>query len=587
MPAIGGIAAVPNAVETRSTPERWWLVGLLVSGMTFCYAQRGTLSVAAPFMIRELQINTETMGLMLSAFSWCYCFMQVPSGWIVDRFGVRRAYACGFGLWSIACALTGAFRDIPAIMCFRVTMGVGQSVAFPASARTVANWFPDTERGLVNSSYLIGVRLGQALVNAAGVGLIALYGWRMFFVISGLAPLFWIFPWMMGLRRWEMPGRDRSRRRRARIALRSPRASGCCDIRRCSGPSLVSSHSTTSGSSSSIGCPAIFGWSVISRPTQMAFYGSVPFLVMSIVIVLSGLASDRLIATGFRELRVRKTFIAIGFAIALAIVPAGLVHDNGTSVWLLLTSLCGLGLTVPNYLEHYPGVLHEAAGRHGVGHPELWRQCGRHHRAVVDRRDRVSDRLVCCGLCPVRLHPRSWRAGLLVADERCRRFARRGLMLPSRLLLVRQNFPDLRLADIRTEARQQLEHSGFAARFQPGARIAIGVGSRGISNIDVIVQSAVQYWRDHGMTPFIFPSMGSHGAATPEGQADVLAHFGITEAVDGLPHRQSPRGRLAGQDGRGDRGLHGRRRARGRRRDDRRAREVAHEFRGPASRAAS
>ena len=83
-------------------------------------------------------------------------------------------------------------------------------------------------------------------------------------------------------------------------------------------------------------------------PTQMAFYGSVPFLVMSIVIVLSGLASDRLIATGFRELRVRKTFIAIGFAIALAIVPAGLVHDNGTSVWLLLTSLCGLGLTVPN-----------------------------------------------------------------------------------------------------------------------------------------------------------------------------------------------------------------------------------------------
>jgi len=108
-------------------------------------------------------------------------------------------------------------------------------------------------------------------------------------------------------------------------------------------------------------------------------------------------------------------------------------------------------------------------------------------------------------------------------------------MLPSSLLLVRQTFPDLRLADIRTEARQQLEHSGFAARFQPGAQIAIGVGSRGISNIDVIVQSVVQYWRDHGMTPFIFPSMGSHGAATPEGQADVLAHFGITEASMGCP----------------------------------------------------
>jgi hypothetical protein len=102
-------------------------------------------------------------------------------------------------------------------------------------------------------------------------------------------------------------------------------------------------------------------------------------------------------------------------------------------------------------------------------------------------------------------------------------------MLPSRLLLVRQNFPDLRLADVRAEARRQLEHSDFAARLQPGARVAIGVGSRGIANIADIVQSVVQYWRGHGMTPFIFPAMGSHGAATPEGQADVLAHFGITE----------------------------------------------------------
>src|SRR5204862_5483113 len=50
-----------------------------------------------------------------------------------------------------------------------------------------------------------------------------------------------------------------------------------------------------------------------------------------------------------------------------------------------------------------------------------------------------------------------------------------------------------------------------------------------------IVHSAAQYWRDHGMAPFIFPAMGSHGAATPEGQAGVLAHFGITEASMGCP----------------------------------------------------
>jgi MFS transporter, ACS family, D-galactonate transporter len=83
-------------------------------------------------------------------------------------------------------------------------------------------------------------------------------------------------------------------------------------------------------------------------PAQMAFHSSVPFLVMSVVIVLSGIVTDRLIAAGFDELRVRKAFIAIGFAIAMAIVPAGLVDDNGTAVWLLVLSLSGIGVAAPN-----------------------------------------------------------------------------------------------------------------------------------------------------------------------------------------------------------------------------------------------
>jgi len=347
MMTIAGDAVAVRDVDLRDATPRWWLVALLTTGMTLCYAQRGTLSIATPVMIRELAINTETMGLMLSAFSWCYCFMQVPSGWIVDRFGVRRAYAYGFGLWSIACALTGAFRNIAAIMFFRIAMGVGQSVAFPASARTVANWFPDTQRGLVNSSYLIGVRLGQALINSAGVALIALYGWRMFFVVSGLVPLLWIVPWTIVLRRWETPG--------TRVAART-----------------LTNRFTFASSFGLLRHPTVRGtflgffafdyvWFVFVywlpgylrlerhfTPAQMAFHASFPFIAMSAVIVLSGIATDRLIAAGFRELRVRKTFIATGFAIALAIVPAGLVHDNGTSVWLLSISLCGLGLAAPN-----------------------------------------------------------------------------------------------------------------------------------------------------------------------------------------------------------------------------------------------
>jgi hypothetical protein len=108
-------------------------------------------------------------------------------------------------------------------------------------------------------------------------------------------------------------------------------------------------------------------------------------------------------------------------------------------------------------------------------------------------------------------------------------------MLPLRLLVVRQNFPDLGLSDVAAEARVQLEQSGFAQKYRPGARIAIGVGSRGIANIATVVRSTVQYWLHHGMQPFVFPAMGSHGAATAEGQIVVLSHLGITEESIGCP----------------------------------------------------
>ncbi len=105
----------------------------------------------------------------------------------------------------------------------------------------------------------------------------------------------------------------------------------------------------------------------------------------------------------------------------------------------------------------------------------------------------------------------------------------------SRIALVRQHFPDRRIKDIPAEVRQQLANSNFVSKLKPGARVAIGVGSRGITNIATIVKAVVEFWKDAGMQPFIFPAMGSHGAATAEGQADVLAHYGIHEATMGCP----------------------------------------------------
>jgi hypothetical protein len=105
----------------------------------------------------------------------------------------------------------------------------------------------------------------------------------------------------------------------------------------------------------------------------------------------------------------------------------------------------------------------------------------------------------------------------------------------SRLVRVRQRFPDRSIKDIPAEVQRQLAGAAFGAHLKPGSKIAIGVGSRGIASIGTIVGAAVDYWKSLGMRPFIFPAMGTHGAATAEGQAAVLAKYGIHDASMGCP----------------------------------------------------
>jgi len=104
-----------------------------------------------------------------------------------------------------------------------------------------------------------------------------------------------------------------------------------------------------------------------------------------------------------------------------------------------------------------------------------------------------------------------------------------------RLVRIRQNFPNRALPDAAAAVRQEMEAAEWTRAVKPGSRIAIGVGSRGITNIDVIARAMVDFWKSRGAKPFVIPVMGSHGAATAQGQADVLAHYGITEATMGAP----------------------------------------------------
>lgn len=102
---------------------------------------------------------------------------------------------------------------------------------------------------------------------------------------------------------------------------------------------------------------------------------------------------------------------------------------------------------------------------------------------------------------------------------------------------VRQSFSRTRLEDIPAGVARALGDGRLPVK--RGDTVAVGAGSRGIANIDVIVRATVDWLKARGARPFVFPAMGSHGGATAEGQRAVLAHYGITEATMGCEVRAS------------------------------------------------
>src|ERR1700730_1355330 len=337
--------AAPSLPSLMDSRQRWWLLALLFTAMLISYVHRSALSVAAPFISRDLNLSKAEMGILLSSFFWVYAFMQIPAGWIVDRFGVRRAYSFGFIFWSLSSALTGFGIGMASLLGLRIATGAGQAITFPASSRACANWFPERERGTVTGIYLTGVRLGAALISWLGAYFLARYSWKYFFLIIGLVPLICLLPWNRFLSRWEVGNGP--------TGAQTNKTSFFASF-------LLLRHRSVLGIF--LGFFAYdYAWYVFLTwlPTylkderkfttsEMGIYSATPLVAMSVIIIVAGMSSDWLVRRGRDERLVRKAFIIVGLAIGCLIVPAGMVANKITAVWLLTISLCGLGLASPN-----------------------------------------------------------------------------------------------------------------------------------------------------------------------------------------------------------------------------------------------
>src|ERR1035438_4805851 len=101
---------------------------LLALSVLINYIDRSNLSIAADLIKGELGLSDLQLGALLSAFFWTYGCLQIPAGWLVDRFDVKYVFAAGFFIWSAATAATGFMHGFSALIVIRVILGVGESI---------------------------------------------------------------------------------------------------------------------------------------------------------------------------------------------------------------------------------------------------------------------------------------------------------------------------------------------------------------------------------------------------------------------------------------------------------------------------
>ena len=175
--------------------RRWIVLALVFLGIVINYVDRGNLSVAAPSIMRDFRITPGAMGVLLSAFFWSYGVFQMPAGAIVDRFGIRRTYAAGFVVWSLASAAIALSRAPADITGLRLLLGLAEAVAPLASISFIRNNFAAQDQGLPTSIYISGQNIGPAIGALVGAMLLDRFGWRLMFAITGLGALVWLPCW--------------------------------------------------------------------------------------------------------------------------------------------------------------------------------------------------------------------------------------------------------------------------------------------------------------------------------------------------------------------------------------------------------
>jgi ACS family D-galactonate transporter-like MFS transporter len=329
-----------TATTTQHAPRTAGMNGvlfLLSLSVLINYIDRSNLSIAADLIKGELRLSDLQLGALLSAFFWTYGCMQIPAGWLVDRFDVKWVFATGFFVWSAATAATGVLHGFAALIAIRIILGIGESVAFPSYSKILGTHFHESRRGSANAAVIAGLALGPAVGMLVGGTLVGHFGWRPFFLALGLGSLVWLVPWVAWMpRRTRVAAPASEAQVRVLDILRQRSAWGTCLGQFCINYCLYFLVTWL---------PSYLRRARHYSMDEMARAGGLIFLLFAVSAMVSGKISDRWIAAGASTTRVRKTLLGVGsMGLGLSLLVAAVAPD-AVFVWAL--SLAGVFIGLP------------------------------------------------------------------------------------------------------------------------------------------------------------------------------------------------------------------------------------------------
>lgn len=172
---------------------RYAVLAFLCAIAVIAYIQRTGINAVKQLVSDSVGINTEEFGAVGSAWLFGYALMQVPAGWLADRYGSRNVLVVLAILWSLLTAALGLCRDFTTLMALWFAMGLALAGVFPCAAKSIGAWFPDTEKAMASGLLGSATMLGNAAASILTVWLVFQAGntWQFTYVLYGAMGILW------------------------------------------------------------------------------------------------------------------------------------------------------------------------------------------------------------------------------------------------------------------------------------------------------------------------------------------------------------------------------------------------------------